>query len=158
MDNRSQMSRIVNAINTEGGRRVTEVCDVRARMGRRSRSYAGHTWGLRWPILGAMALLLLVSCGRSEKRSGPADEGDSLSAGQMVENGLIAKPEWIRQEPIDLQAIDRDRDGYVWQCREDANVVADEAGACPNCSRKLERVDLDDADSRMDEQGVEARR
>ncbi len=99
----------------------------------------------------------LAACGKKGGAKGQAAEGDSMTTSQMLADGIVAKPEWIRQEPIDLARIDGNRDGHVWQCPADANVIADEAGACPNCSRKLERVELDKARERLKDQQFESR-
>ncbi len=52
----------------------------------------------------------------------------------------------VREEvPIDLKAIDKNKDGKVFQDIIDWNVISDEAGKCPLCGMKLVEVALKQA-------------
>ncbi len=48
----------------------------------------------------------------------------------------------IREGIIDLNAIDKNKDGKVFQDQMDWNVIADEPGTCPICEMKLKEVRL----------------
>lgn len=49
---------------------------------------------------------------------------------------------WIREGEIDLEAIDKNKDGKVYQDMMDWNVISDKAGECPLCGMKLKEVSL----------------
>jgi len=51
----------------------------------------------------------------------------------------------VREGVIDLQAIDENKDGKVFQDQMDFNVISDEAGECPLCGMKLKEVTLEKA-------------
>ncbi len=51
----------------------------------------------------------------------------------------------IRTGEIDLQAIDKNKDGMVYQDPMDWNVISDESGRCPLCKMKLKEVSLEEA-------------
>lgn len=50
---------------------------------------------------------------------------------------------------IDLQAIDKNKDGKVFQDMMDWNVISDEAGSCPICEMKLKEVTLEEAKTNL---------
>lgn len=51
----------------------------------------------------------------------------------------------VREGKIDLIAIDKNKDGKVFQDPMDWNVISDEAGECPICGMKLKEVTIDTA-------------
>lgn len=48
----------------------------------------------------------------------------------------------VREGIIDLQKIDKNKDGKVFQDMMDYNVISDKAGKCPLCGMKLKEVSL----------------
>ena len=51
----------------------------------------------------------------------------------------------IREEPVDLLAIDKNNDEKVYKDMMDWNVISDEQGECPLCVVTLEEVSIDEA-------------
>ena len=51
----------------------------------------------------------------------------------------------VRQGDIDLAAIDKNKDGKVFQDPMDWNVISDKAGSCPLCKMELKEVTLNEA-------------
>ncbi|MCL4551113.1 MAG: hypothetical protein M1495_21390 [Bacteroidetes bacterium] len=51
----------------------------------------------------------------------------------------------IRKGEIDLTAIDENKDGRVFQCQMDFNVLSDKPGVDPKCGMKLEEVSIEKA-------------
>lgn len=49
------------------------------------------------------------------------------------------------EEPIDLKAIDKNKDGKVFQDQMDWNVISDKPGKCPLCKMTLKEVTLEEA-------------
>jgi Cu(I)/Ag(I) efflux system membrane fusion protein/cobalt-zinc-cadmium efflux system membrane fusion protein len=46
----------------------------------------------------------------------------------------------IREGIIDVAAIDVNKDGKIFQCQMDWNVINDKKGICPTCGMELEEV------------------
>ncbi|MFA3783407.1 heavy metal-binding domain-containing protein [Melioribacteraceae bacterium 4301-Me] len=55
------------------------------------------------------------------------------------------KSPWIREGEIDLNAIDENKDGKVFQDQMDFNVISDKPGECPLCGMNLKEVTLQQA-------------
>ncbi len=51
----------------------------------------------------------------------------------------------VHEGEIDLQSIDKNKDGKVFQDQMDFNVISDKAGECPLCGMKLKEVTLEKA-------------
>ena len=51
----------------------------------------------------------------------------------------------VRKGEIDLKAIDKNKDGKVFQDMMDWNVISDTAGECPLCGMTLKEVTIDKA-------------
>lgn len=84
------------------------------------------------------------------------DMMDSTKSGHMhmdmkdhnnmkMDSSTTKKESWVREGEIDLQAIDKNKDGKVFQDMMDWNVIADEAGECPLCGMNLKEVTLEKA-------------
>ena len=63
----------------------------------------------------------------------------------------------VREEPIDLKAIDENGDGKVFQDMMDWNVISDKAGECPLCGMKLKEVSLNEAKVNLISNGFEVK-
>ncbi len=74
-----------------------------------------------------------------ESKSCKMDHSKMMKNGKMMENSII------RKGVIDLSAIDKNKDGKVFQDMMDWNVISDKAGKCPICEMKLKEVTLEQA-------------
>jgi len=63
----------------------------------------------------------------------------------------------VREGVIDLQEIDKNKDGKVYQDTMDWNVISDEPGKCPLCDMKLKEVSLDQAKENLVEHGFKVK-
>ena len=63
----------------------------------------------------------------------------------------------VREGVIDLQTIDKNKDGKVYQDTMDWNVISDEPGKCPLCDMKLKEVSLDQAKENLVEHGFKVK-
>jgi hypothetical protein len=63
----------------------------------------------------------------------------------------------IRKGVIDLQKIDENNDGKVYQDHMDWNVISDEPGLCPVCEMKLREVSLEDAAENLKKHGYKVK-
>ncbi len=60
----------------------------------------------------------------------------------MVHNGII-----------DLNSIDKNKDGFVYQDRMDWNVISDKPGTCPLCGMKLKKYSIEQARKNLIDSG-----
>ncbi len=63
----------------------------------------------------------------------------------------------VREGVIDLNAIDENGDGKVYQDVMDWNVISDEPGECPQCGMKLKEVTLDKAKVNLEKNGFKVK-
>jgi hypothetical protein len=63
----------------------------------------------------------------------------------------------VRQGVIDLNAIDENKDGRVYQDMMDYNVISDKPGKCPICGMKLKEVSLKKAKDYLLNAGYKAK-
>lgn len=56
---------------------------------------------------------------------------------------------------IDVEAIDKNKDGKLWECPMDWNVISDESGRCPVCNMKLIEYSIADIKANLDKYGYE---
>lgn len=64
----------------------------------------------------------------------------------------------IRKGVINLKAIDKNKDGKVFQDQMDWNVISDNPGKCPLCKMTLKEVTLDEASSNLVEHGFKVKK
>ena len=74
------------------------------------------------------------------------------STGMMKDKNSI-----VRKGVIDLEAIDKNGDGKVYQDIMDWNVISDEPGTCPLCEMKLKEVTIEEAKTNLEENDLEVK-
>jgi hypothetical protein len=63
----------------------------------------------------------------------------------------------IRKGEIDLSSIDENKNGKVYQCQMDYNVISDKPGTDPKCGMKLEEVSLKKAKENLLKNGFKVK-
>lgn len=63
----------------------------------------------------------------------------------------------VRQGVMDLQSIDKNKDGKVFQDQMDWNVISDKAGKCPLCKMVLKEVTLKEAKENLKKNGFKVK-
>ena len=61
----------------------------------------------------------------------------------------------VRKGVIDVESIDKNKDGKVYQDMMDWNVISDKPGKCPLCGMTLKEVTIDEAKKNLEENGFE---
>ncbi len=61
----------------------------------------------------------------------------------------------VRKGVIDVEAIDKNKDGKLWECPMDWNVISDESGRCPLCNMKLKEFSIDEVKNNLEKNGFE---
>lgn len=83
--------------------------------------------------------------GKMDKKGGEEHGMMKNMKGMKHEKSAVLDSSVIRKGEIDLKAIDENKDGKVYQCQMDFNVLSDKPGKDPNCEMKLEEVSLEKA-------------
>ena len=68
-----------------------------------------------------------------------------------------AGSELVRKEPIDVAAIDKNKDGKVYQDMMDWNVISDKPGKCPLCGMTLKEVTIKEAKDNLVKYGYKVK-
>jgi hypothetical protein len=63
----------------------------------------------------------------------------------------------VRKGVIDLKAIDKNKDGKVFQDQMDWNVISDKAGKCPLCKMSLKEVSINEAKKNLESNGLKVK-
>lgn len=63
----------------------------------------------------------------------------------------------VREGKIDLKAIDKNKDGKVYQDLMDWNVISDKPGKCPLCKMTLKEVTLKQAKANLRKHGFKVK-
>jgi|GEM_PF-1649614 len=63
----------------------------------------------------------------------------------------------VREGKIALKAIDKNKDGKVFECPMDWNVLSDSAGKCPECHMKLKEMTLKEAKKNLIDNGYKVK-
>lgn len=64
----------------------------------------------------------------------------------------------VREEPVDVESLDINKDGKIFQDLMDWNVISDEPGDCPLCGMKLKEVSIDEAKVNLVKNGFTIKR
>ena len=81
---------------------------------------------------------------------------DESTGDDNKEAGEVKNP-LIRKGIIDLESIDENKDGKVYQDLMDWNVISDEPGRCPICNMKLRELTLEKVKKNLLENGFEVK-
>ncbi len=87
-----------------------------------------------------------------------AQEHDHKDHSKMeMKKNLTKVDDIIRKGVIDLQSIDKNKDGKVFQDLMDWNVISDKAGKCPLCKMTLKEVTLDETKKNLIKNGFKVK-
>jgi Cu(I)/Ag(I) efflux system membrane fusion protein/cobalt-zinc-cadmium efflux system membrane fusion protein len=112
------------------------------------------------------AVELFSSTDKSEDPSMEMDKGVTTNKNENESNSEVVNEEMnemeehnhdpiIRMGVIDLNSIDENNDGKVYQDFMDWNVISDEPGRCPICNMVLQEVSIEEAKKNLEENGFE---
>ena len=59
----------------------------------------------------------------------------------------------IRTGVIDVESIDKNGDGKIFECPMDWNILADEFQRCPVCEMKMKEYSIDEVKNNLTENG-----
>ncbi|MCH7771987.1 MAG: efflux RND transporter periplasmic adaptor subunit, partial [Bacteroidetes bacterium] len=90
-----------------------------------------------------------------ESNDDMSDMNMDESTGDYNKETEEVKSPLIRKGTIDLEAIDENKDGKLYQDVMDWNVISDEPGSCPVCGMKLREFTIDEVKANLNEHGFE---
>lgn len=91
----------------------------------------------------AVAVLFLVT-GCSKQNVAPKQQLQTISETKTSVDTTI-----IRDVNADVSKIDANKDGKVYECQMDYNVISDKPGTCPKCGMNLEEVTVKQAQENL---------
>ena len=68
------------------------------------------------------------------------------------------KPAIVRTGVINVKAIDKNKDGKVFQDPMDWNVISDKPGKCPLCKMELKEVTIKEAEANLVKNGFKIKK
>ena len=77
------------------------------------------------------------------------------SSMEMDKSEMNGKENIVRKGVIDVEAIDKNHDGKVFQDAMDWNVISDEPGECPECGMTLLEYTIQEAKENLKNNGFE---
>jgi hypothetical protein len=87
-----------------------------------------------------LSVVLLGACKQEEpKTATPPPVVQQESKAAKVDSSII------RSKDVDVASLDKNKDGKVFQCSMDAEVISDTPGTCPICHMDLSEVTVAEA-------------
>ncbi|AFH48578.1 Membrane-fusion protein [Ignavibacterium album JCM 16511] len=98
-----------------------------------------------------------------EKRETKNGEGEKRNEKREMKNELNMEnhdhsSSIVYNGVIDVQSIDKNKDGKLWECPMDWNVISDESGRCPLCNMKLKEYSITEVKNNLEKNGFEYKR
>lgn len=90
---------------------------------------------------------------QSKHQPNDEKENKKLKSETKIEGQKPAESSIIREGVIDLKLIDKNKDGKLWQCPMDWNVIADDKGRCPICEMRLKEFSIDEVKLNLEKHG-----
>ncbi|MDR3610303.1 MAG: heavy metal-binding domain-containing protein [Ignavibacteriaceae bacterium] len=90
----------------------------------------------------AFSILTFAGCKQEEPKKDTTQSGAATTTQTEVK---ADKPDSsiIRAKDVDVASIDKNKDGKVFQCPMDANVISDKQEPCPLCKMDLDEVTIE---------------
>lgn len=61
----------------------------------------------------------------------------------------------VHKGVIDVESIDKNKDGKLWECPMDWNVISDKSGRCPLCNMKLKEFTIGEVKTNLEKNGFD---
>jgi hypothetical protein len=103
-------------------------------------------------ILIAATAIAFYGCGNDQQKNDQSmnemhnTNGDHMDSGQMNGSEMpMLGEEVVRKGEVNVEGIDENKDGMVYQDMMDWNVISDAQGKCPLCKMTLKEVTVKEA-------------
>jgi len=84
------------------------------------------------------AIVLSSGCSNDNNNS-KADNKQTQTAQKQDSKDMYL----VRDKSVNIDSLDQDKDGNLYQCQMDYDVISDKPGTCPKCGMQLEKVSVD---------------
>lgn len=100
-------------------------------------------------------LIVLVSC--SEQKQEVVEEVKIKADKEISEHSIGEAPtsDLVRLGTIDVEFLDGNKDGKIYECPMDWNVLDDTHGDCPVCGMAMKEYSLADIKTNLEKYGYE---
>lgn len=104
-------------------------------------------------LLGIWMIPLFAQCNRNSMHKQNSHFHKESTNQQVIDSTNV------RTGIIDLEGIDKNRDGYVYQDEMHFNVISDTASICPfpDCKMPLRKVTIEEARQSLEENGFKVK-
>ncbi len=103
-----------------------------------------------------LSLVFTISCSNNDKQE--VEQNPEMKADkQMSEHSIGEAPtsDLVRLGTIDVESLDINKDGKIYECPMDWNVLNDTHGNCPVCGMDMKEYSLKDIKANLDKYGYE---
>ncbi len=84
-------------------------------------------------------------------------QGMKMDVSKMEDHDSMKKSHIIHKGTINVEKIDKNKDGKVYQDMMDWNVISDKPGDCPLCGMKLKEVSIEQAKKNLKKNGFKTK-
>lgn len=108
-------------------------------------------------VLIAFTLLAVISISCSEQKEEVSEKMEMKAEKQMSEHSIGEAPtsDLVRLGTIDVESLDLNKDGKIYECPMDWNVLNDTHGDCPVCGMDMKEYSLEDIKANLNKYGYE---
>lgn len=94
-------------------------------------------------------ILLILACSNKTKNDQHENHEHNENLAETVNSELV------REGIIDVESIDKNKDGNLYECPMDWNVINDEKGNCPVCGMKLKEYTIAEIKENLNKYGYD---
>ena len=105
-------------------------------------------------IIVSLFAIFAVAC-TEEKKEEVSEKMEMKADKKLSEHSIGEATELVREGVIDVASIDKNKDGKIYECPMDWNVLNDSNGDCPVCGMDMKEYSLDDIKANLDKYGYE---
>lgn len=100
---------------------------------------------------------VLTSCGGDAKTEEQSSSDNMQMNGHehQMKDAEGMEHEMVRKGVIDVESLDANEDGKLYECPMDWNVLSDHDGDCPTCGMNLKEYSIADVKANLDKYGYE---
>jgi hypothetical protein len=93
-----------------------------------------------------LTIFTVIGCSK-ENSSAKATDNQAQQTAEKKDGSSLSI---IRDSTVNVLSLDADKDGYLYQCEMDYNVISDKPGTCPKCGMTLKKVTVTEAKKNSD--------
>ncbi|MDR3628003.1 MAG: heavy metal-binding domain-containing protein [Ignavibacteriaceae bacterium] len=95
-------------------------------------------------VLLIVVFISLTGCSKESGAKSPENQSQQTGKKDTTNTSII------RDNDVNVSSLDLDKDGNLYQCEMDYDVISDKPGTCPKCGMELKKVSIADAKKNLD--------